>query len=182
MAGRDGRESFEPHPCRWGCGTPRPICCAIRGQPQLGLRCFISTTARMSSALGPCGPGFRRRFGENSMRYFCSWLCEGLAVSKASVRLRNGADELDAARARSSRQGCGPTRIDSAIVAGSLLSEPSRMSDFLSQDGRGHTSRPLFIGKWTVKILFSLKKQPYRHGLLRPASRKCFAAHAHQNA
>jgi hypothetical protein len=46
------------------------ICWAIRGQPQLGLRCFISTTTRMSSALGPFGPGFRRRFGENSIRYF----------------------------------------------------------------------------------------------------------------
>ncbi len=35
-----------------------------------GLRCFISTTAWMSSTLGPFGPGFRRRFGENSIRYF----------------------------------------------------------------------------------------------------------------
>jgi hypothetical protein len=37
---------------------------------QLGLRCFISTTKWMSSALGPFGPGFRWRFGENSIRYF----------------------------------------------------------------------------------------------------------------
>ena len=49
----------------------KAICWAIRGQPQLGLRCFISTTARMSSALGPFGPGFRRRLAENSTRYFC---------------------------------------------------------------------------------------------------------------
>jgi hypothetical protein len=49
----------------------KAICWAIRGQPQLGLRCFISTTAWMSSALGPFGPGFRGRFCENSMRYFC---------------------------------------------------------------------------------------------------------------
>jgi hypothetical protein len=53
-----------------GMWKAKAICWAIRGQPQLGLRCFISTTALMSSALGPCGPGFRRRFGENSMRYF----------------------------------------------------------------------------------------------------------------
>ena len=33
------------------------ICSAIRGQPQRGFRCFTSTTARMSSALGPFGPG-----------------------------------------------------------------------------------------------------------------------------
>jgi hypothetical protein len=32
---------------------------AIRGQPQRGFRCFISTTALMSSALGPFGPGLR---------------------------------------------------------------------------------------------------------------------------
>jgi hypothetical protein len=40
-------------------------------QPQPGFRCFISTTAWMSSALGPFGPGLRRPLGENSMRYFC---------------------------------------------------------------------------------------------------------------
>src|SRR5208283_870552 len=73
----------EPCPGRWwwarilrttslsmGMWNATAICCAIRGQPQLGLRCFISTTARMSSALGPFGPGFRRQSGENSMRYF----------------------------------------------------------------------------------------------------------------
>src|SRR6266699_215116 len=46
------------------------LCGAIRAQPQLRLRSFISTTNWMSSALGPFGPGFRRRFGENSIRYF----------------------------------------------------------------------------------------------------------------
>src|SRR5260370_26389236 len=40
---------------------------AIRGQPQLGLRCFISTTTSMRSALAPFVPGFRRRFVEKSM-------------------------------------------------------------------------------------------------------------------
>jgi hypothetical protein len=48
-----------------------------------------------------------------------SWLCEASAVSKASVRLRNEADEWDAPRAPSSCQVSGPRRIDSAIVAGS---------------------------------------------------------------
>ncbi len=46
------------------------ICCAIRGQPQLRFRRFISTTAAMTSWLGPFGPGFRSRFDENSWRYF----------------------------------------------------------------------------------------------------------------
>src|SRR3954471_16957510 len=27
--------------------------------------------------------------------------------------------------------------------------------------------RPLFIGRWTPKILFSLRERPYRHGHLR---------------
>ena len=29
------------------------------------------------------------------------------------------------------------------------------------------TVRPIFIGRWTPKILFSLKERPYRHGHLR---------------
>ena len=28
-------------------------------------------------------------------------------------------------------------------------------------------TRPIFIGRWTPQILFSLKKKPYRHGELR---------------
>src|SRR5262249_47524424 len=35
----------------------------------LGLRCFISTTARIKSWSGPFGPGFARRFGENRNLY-----------------------------------------------------------------------------------------------------------------
>jgi hypothetical protein len=45
----------------------RLICAAIRGQPQLALRFFMSTTARMMSAAGPFGPGFTRRFGEKQL-------------------------------------------------------------------------------------------------------------------
>lgn len=44
---------------------------------QCGLRCFISITARMSSALGPFGPGLALRFGVKSNRYLhltnCRW-------------------------------------------------------------------------------------------------------------
>lgn len=29
------------------------------------------------------------------------------------------------------------------------------------------TTRPIFIGRWTAEILFSLKEKPYRHGELR---------------
>src|SRR5205823_14477575 len=51
--------------------------------------------------------------------FACSRLCESQAVSKASERLRNGADELDAPRAPSSQRGPGPTRVNSEIVSGS---------------------------------------------------------------
>src|SRR6266699_2833824 len=51
--------------------------------------------------------------------FTCSRPCEGLAVSKASVQLRNGADELVASRVPSRRQEYGPTRRDWGIVAGS---------------------------------------------------------------
>ena len=53
-------------------GIPKasPICCAIRGHSQLGFRCFMSTTAAMTSWLGPLGPGFIGAFDENSRRYF----------------------------------------------------------------------------------------------------------------
>jgi hypothetical protein len=44
--------------------------CSIRGQPQVGFRCFMSTTAAIASWLGPFGPGFFRTVGENSRRYF----------------------------------------------------------------------------------------------------------------
>src|SRR5262249_51554617 len=43
---------------------------AIRGQPQVGLRCFIATTVRMTAASGPLGPGLLLRLGENNSRYF----------------------------------------------------------------------------------------------------------------
>ena len=34
----------------------------VRGQPHVGFRCFIWTTAAMTSGLGPLGPGFFRIF------------------------------------------------------------------------------------------------------------------------
>jgi hypothetical protein len=53
-----------------GMSKAKVICCAIRGQPQVGFRCFMSTTAAMTSRLGPFGPGFFRTVAENSRRYF----------------------------------------------------------------------------------------------------------------
>ena len=53
-----------------GIPKAKAICCAIRGQPQVGFRCFMSRTAAITSWLGPFGPGFLRALGENSRRYF----------------------------------------------------------------------------------------------------------------
>jgi DNA-binding HxlR family transcriptional regulator len=37
----------------------------------------------------------------------------------------------------------------------------------MSLGQRSETVSPIFIGKWTPSILFSLKERPYRHGQLR---------------
>src|SRR4029077_7541408 len=68
------------------------ICWAIRGQPQLGLRRFISTTASMSSFFGPFGPGRRPRLGENNMRYFrllsTLWRCSSVEGFRTTAERR----------------------------------------------------------------------------------------------
>src|SRR5215469_580356 len=71
----------------------------MRGQPQLGLRRFVATTASMRSLSGPFGPGRHRRLGENKMRYFrllsTLWKCsrvEGFRTI-AERRTRAGRDD-----------------------------------------------------------------------------------------
>src|SRR6266852_5406068 len=47
------------------------------------------------------------------------------------------------------------------------------LTEKFSQDALRHEEResklapPIFIGRWTPKVLFSLKERPYRHGQLR---------------
>src|ERR1700722_6116121 len=69
-ASSDGRESF----------AHVFVDCNIEGQGDLfsdsrtapaGIPLLHFDDRVMSSALGPFGPGLGRRFGENSMRYFC---------------------------------------------------------------------------------------------------------------
>src|SRR5215467_11671399 len=61
------------------------------GEPQLGFRLFISTTAPMSSFSGPFGRGRRPRFDENNMRYlrFLSRLWKYSRVEKRSQIIEN---------------------------------------------------------------------------------------------
>ena len=64
----------------------------------MGLRCFIWTTASMSSLLGPFGPGLPLRLHENSRRYFrflrAWWMLKRVeAFSTMAERIRSGANE-----------------------------------------------------------------------------------------
>src|SRR3981081_4010710 len=64
----------------------------MRGQPQLGLRRFMATTASMRSFFGPFGPGRRLRSGENSMRYFRFlsrlWTCSRVEDFRRGAQIR----------------------------------------------------------------------------------------------
>ena len=118
-AGSDGRESFAPRLCPLGCGTPGRSVERFADSPNWD---FVASFRRphervLRSVLsGRASDGDSRRTARGT--FACSRLCEGQAASKASERLRNGADEWDVPRAPSSRRGCGPRCINSAIVAG----------------------------------------------------------------
>ena len=94
----------------------RVICCAIRGHPQIGFRCFMSTTAAMTSWLGPLGPGLVGPFDEKSRRYF----------RRISARWRlNSVDGLTTIAERISRPGC----MKSAHRPATTRSEGRRLGD-----------------------------------------------------
>src|SRR2546425_12989813 len=94
----------------------RDICCTIRGHPQLGFRCFMSTTAAMTSWLGPFGPGFIDPLDEKSRRYF-RWI-------SARCRL-NSVDGLKTIAERMNRPG----RIKSAHRAATTRAEGRGLGD-----------------------------------------------------
>jgi hypothetical protein len=53
-----------------GIANAKAICRAIRGQPHVGFRRFMSTTAAMTAWVGPFGPGFVGTLDEKRRRYF----------------------------------------------------------------------------------------------------------------
>src|SRR5258708_14569360 len=94
--------------------TPKAgeICCAMRPQPNLGLRRFNYPIAAMSSIDGPLGPGFRRRAEEeNSRRYFRAtsawWNLSRVAglMSTPHFRIRRGLRNRAVSRGRLDRGG-----------------------------------------------------------------------------
>ena len=99
-----------------GIPKARVICCAIRGHPQIGFRCFMSTTAETTSWLGPLGPGFVGPLDEKNWRYF-RWI---------SIRCRrNRVDGLKTIAERRNRLG----RIKSVHRPATTRSEGRRLGD-----------------------------------------------------
>src|SRR5262245_54461702 len=109
----------------------RATCWAIRLQPHVRLRRFISTTASITSLVGPLGPGRRARLDEKSRRYFCFvsilWKCSRVDGFKATAD-------------RKTRAG----RISSMHKPTIMRSEARRLgpvSDHDSESGLGVASR-----------------------------------------
>jgi hypothetical protein len=99
-----------------GISKANVICCAIRGHPQLGFRCFMSTTAATTSGLRPLGPGFIGSFDENRRRYF-RWI-------SARCKL-NSVDGLKTIAERINR----PRRIKTAHRPATTRSVKRRLGD-----------------------------------------------------
>src|SRR6516162_3061903 len=76
-----------------GIPKAKAICCAIRGQPHVGFRRFICTTATMTSWLGPFGPGFLRPRGVNSKRYFRAFSARWRLKRVEGLRDDRGTDQ-----------------------------------------------------------------------------------------
>src|SRR4029453_15856603 len=112
--------------------TPKAneICCAMRGQPQPGLRRFVATTAAMRSLLGPFGPGRGQCLGENNMRYFR--LCSTL---QQSGRLQNDGGTNDTCRAQEQGAHAGDDPIRGTQVGRTLA--PAIEDEQLMPDQHG---------------------------------------------
>src|ERR1700694_5401231 len=129
-----------------GMRKARVICCAIRGPPQVGFRCFMSTTAAITSRLGPFGPGFRGTVAENSRPYF-RWI---------SARWkRKSVEGFRTMAARTSRLGrmnsvphAGDHPISETEVGGTPPGAIEHQQLLLDEDGLGHhCPRPARTGE-----------------------------------
>src|SRR6516225_12424419 len=140
----------------------RAICCAILGHPQLGFRRFISSSASMSSLVGPFGPGRRPRLRENSKRYFplISSCCRCSRVEG----LRTMAERRSRARRMKSVHTPAMKR-SAACKLGARLRPRFRMSSCCrtSTDSAstlrgppGFASRKTVTMKWTTRTRKSL--------------------------
>jgi hypothetical protein len=93
------------------------ICWAIRGQPQLGLRRFISTTASMSSFFGPLGQADARAWAKTTCDTFVFSARYGDA---AESRLQNDGGAENACRAHEKSAQTGDDTIRGAEIGRTL--------------------------------------------------------------
>src|ERR1039458_488881 len=101
----------------------------MRGQPQVGLRCFIWTTASMGSLVGSLGPGLPLRWEEKSRRYL-RFLRDWWRLNRAEG-LRTIAERI---------RGAG--RIRRAHKPATRRSEASRLGDRCGERLRRSEERP----------------------------------------
>jgi hypothetical protein len=104
------------------------ICCAIRGQPQLGLRRFISTTASMSSFFGPFGPGRRPWRKQHAVLSFHQHIME----MQQGGRLQNDGGAENACRPHEKGAQTGDDAIRLAQIGRTLaaaIEDPQLMFD-----------------------------------------------------
>ena len=108
----------------------------MRGQPQLGLRRFIATTASMRSLFGPFGPGRRPRWGENNMRYFR--FLSTLWKMQQSGRLQNDGGTENACPAHEKGAQTGDDPIGGAQVGRTLAAAIEDQQLMPDQHGFGN--------------------------------------------
>jgi hypothetical protein len=118
-----------------GMPKAKVICCAIRGHPQVGFRCFMSTTAAMTSGLGPFGPGLLGVVDENSRRYFRGQRSME-AQERGGFQDDGGTDQP--ARAHEQRAHGGDHPISEAEVGGSSPGAIENQQLLLDEYGFGH--------------------------------------------
>ena len=107
--GNEQPESVAPRPCR----SQHQTCSAILGRPHVGLRCFIWTTASISSRLGPSGPAFGRPLERRGGGISVSLTPGGSAREwRALARLWHGPNERGGSRACRSRRRVDPILVN----------------------------------------------------------------------
>jgi hypothetical protein len=139
-----------------GMPKARVICCAIRGHPQVGFRCFMSTTAAMTSGLGPFGPGLLGAVDENSRRYFRGQRSME-AQERGGFQDDGGTDQparaheqrAHAATTRSARRRLGARRLERLRISSCCLT--STDSATTARTPPGPASRATVAKRWRTR-------------------------------
>ena len=131
------------------------ICWAIRGHPNRGLRCFISTMAQMSSCDGPLGPGFRLLLADEYSSRYLRYLSrlwnfnrvDGRIMTAARLRwrgLRNSEQKPN--RNRSSAERLGARCRERLMIRSCCFI--SRLSAMTALTPPGPSSLAMVVNRW----------------------------------